>query len=701
MASPRRSIVVVTTAVTVAALAVLFAALVSGGGWPPQQIPGLPSPGPLTTAGLPVVRVLLDVCAVATVGTLFAATALTGDPDERRAVTRAAGPWALGWALTAALTQILTMSDLLGLPIGQALESGFLTTYSMEVPQGQAFLLVMLLAVAVAVGSTLRLGSRAGVLLLAVALFAVLPPAYVGHSASAADHNIAVSSLMAHIGGVTLWVGGLFALVSHLRRSRATGAARVVAVRRFSAVALCCFVVVGFSGLVNAWIRLGGAAQFWETRYGLLVLAKIAALGVLGWFGWAHRRGTIAALEAEPDAARPDAEQPGGERSGGERSGGERSDAGQADGERSDAERPDAGQADGERPDGERSDAGQADGERPDGERSDEKQARAGGRFLRLATAEVGVMACTIALAVGLSRTPPPRADAPHGQHELLGYSLPPFSPWRLLTETRPDPLLILAVAGVAAAYLVGVWRLARRGDGWPAGRTAAALAGVLVLLYGVAGGVSAYGPALFSVHALQYALVGTVGPALLALGAPLVPFREAAPLLGRGVNGPVATALTHPAAATAVYAAPYFVLYVTGLFDQAQSSLAVRLTAMAVMALSGTWFFSVALGLDPLPRAIGPAARVRMLAGALVVQVWTALLFLAGPPQGPDWYAALAIPWAPDRAADQSAGALLGAGPAAVTIALLIVLMTAWRRRAGRRLASQDAPPQIHATRP
>ncbi|MFC7386409.1 cytochrome c oxidase assembly protein [Sphaerisporangium rhizosphaerae] len=676
MASPRRSIVVVTTAVTVAALAVLFAALVSGGGWPPQQIPGLPSPGPLTTAGLPVVRVLLDVCAVATVGTLFAATALTGDPGERRAVTRAAGPWALGWALTAALTQILTMSDLLGLPIGQALESGFLTTYSMEVPQGQAFLLVMLLAVVVAVGSTLRLGSRAGVLLLAVALFAVLPPAYVGHSASAADHNIAVSSLMAHIGGVTLWVGGLFALVAHLRRSRATGAARVVAVRRFSAVALCCFVVVGFSGLVNAWIRLGGAAQFWETRYGLLVLAKIAALGVLGWFGWTHRRGTIAALEAEP---------------GGERSVAARSVAEQADGEQPDAEQLDAEQTDGEK----------ADGERSDGERSDGEQAPAGGRFLRLATAEVGVMACTIALAVGLSRTPPPRADAPHGQHELLGYSLPPFSPWRLLSETRPDPLLILAVAGVAAAYLVGVWRLNRRGEGWPAGRTAAALAGVLVLLYGVAGGVSAYGPALFSVHALQYALVGTVGPALLALGAPLVPFREAAPLLGRGVNGPVATALTHPAAATAVYAAPYFVLYVTGLFDQAQSSLAVRLTAMAVMALSGTWFFSVALGLDPLPRAIGAAARVRMLAGALVVQVWTALLFLAGPPQGPDWYAALAISWAPDRAADQSAGALLGAGPAAVTIALLIVLMTAWRRRAGRRLASQDAPPQTHATRP
>ncbi|MFC4530757.1 cytochrome c oxidase assembly protein [Sphaerisporangium dianthi] len=680
MASPRRSIVFVSTAVAavvLAALAVLFAALLFGGGWPPRQIPGLPSPGPLTTAGLPVVRVLLDVCAVATVGTLLAAAALAGDTDERRAITRAAGPWALGWALAAALTQILTMSDLLGLPIGEALASGFLLTYSAEVPQGQAFLLVTLLAVGLAVATTLRLGFWGRAALLAVALFAVLPPAYVGHSASAADHNIAVSSLMVHIAGVTLWVGGLFALIVHLRRPESRGAGRAVAVRRFSAVALCCYVAVGASGLVNAWIRLGGAAEFWTTRYGLLVLAKLAALGVLGWFGWTHRRSTIAALEA--GAAEP------------ARPGTSTEPAASTESAASTASTESATSA--ESATSVASAASVVPGDGGDG----------GGRgtFLRLAAAEVGVMACTVALAVGLSRTPPPRADAPHGQHELLGYSLPPFTPWRLLTETRPDPLMILAVAGVGVAYLVGVRRLARRGEGWPAGRTAAAMAGVLVLLYGVAGGVAAYGPAMFSMHALQYALIGTVGPALLALGALVTPLREAAPLLGRATGGPSATALTHPAAATAVYALPYLLLYVTGLFEPVQSSLAVRLTAMAVMGLTGTWFFVVVLGLDPLPRAIGLAVRVRMLAGALAVQVWVALLFLAGPAQGSEWYAALAIPWAPGRAADQGAGAVFGAGPAAATIVLLIVLMTVWRRRAGRRLAAREIPTQAGALRP
>ncbi|MFB9251090.1 cytochrome c oxidase assembly protein [Sphaerisporangium melleum] len=615
-------------AVVLAALAVLFGALWFGGGWPPQQIPGLPAPGLLTTAGLPIVRVLHDVCAVATVGTLLAAAALGGGADARREITRAAGPWALAWAATAACTQILTMSDLIGLPVGEAIESGFLPTYSMEVPQGQAFLLVTVLTVVVAIGTSLRVGTLGRVVLLAIAVFAVLPPAYVGHSASAADHNIAISSLMAHIAGVTLWVGGLFALVAHLRRYDAASAA--VAVRRFSAVALCCFAIVGASGLVNAWIRLGGVAEVWQTRYGLLVLAKLAALCVLGWFGWRHRRATIATLDG----------------------------------------------------------AAAGDG-RP-----------GSGPFLRLAAAEAAVMACAIALAVGLSRTPPPRAEASHDQHELLGYVLPPFAPGRLLTEFRPDPILIMAVILIAAGYLVGVWRLARRGEAWPVGQVATAVAGVLVVLYAVAGGLAAYAPALFSAHALQYALVGTAGPALFALGAPLVPLREAAPSAARAAEGRHATALTHPAAATAVYGVPYLLLYVTGLFDWAQSSLAVRLAVLATLAVTGTWFFHVALGLDPLPRVIGPALRTGMLGAAVAVQVWVALVFLAGPRQGQEWYAALALPWAPELGADQRTGALIGPGTSAAVLLALIALLALRRRGARRRAASATAVAEPAETR-
>ncbi|WP_248959896.1 cytochrome c oxidase assembly protein [Sphaerisporangium perillae] len=701
MASPRRSIVFMFVFVGIAAVAVLFVASWFGGGWPRAGIPGLPSPGLLTTVGLPVVRVLHDICAVATVGTLLTAVALAGDPASRREITRAAGPWALAWAAAAALTQILTLSDLLGLPVGEALESGFLPTYSMEVPQGQAFMVVTLLALVIAAGTTLRLGTWGRALLLVLAVFTVLPPAYVGHSASAADHNIAVSSLMLHIAGVTLWVGGLFGLVTHLRRSEGPA----LAVRRFSAIALCCFVAVGASGLVNAWIRLGGPTQLWETRYGLLILAKLAALALLGGFGWTHRHRTIATLDPAP--AVPPPADPGlaptldpapAVASSAAPESVPALDAASAVPPPADPDLTPAPDTTPAVP----SPAGPDPAPLPAPGSGIALLGRVAGAgaFVRLATAEIAVMACTIALAVGLSRTPPPRAGALHDQHQLLGYTLPPFAPWRLITETRPDPIVILAVAGVAIAYLVGVRRLVRRGEPWPAGRTLAAMAGLLILLYGLAGGVSAYGPAMFSMHALQYALIGTVGPALLALGAPLVPVQEAAPLAQRTANGPVALGLSNPLTATALYAVPYLLLYVTGLFQPVQSSLAVRLASVTVMAVTGTWFFCVALGLDPLPRAISPVIRTRMLVGALVVQAWVALVFIGGPTQGEDWYGALAIPWAPDRVTDQQAGAVLGAGPAAVTIAALLVLMAVWRRRARRRVATRDPAPQPSTAR-
>ncbi|MFC4590780.1 bifunctional copper resistance protein CopD/cytochrome c oxidase assembly protein [Sphaerisporangium corydalis] len=620
MTSPRRRSAVFVL-IVVAAFAVLVAAMWFGGGWPREEIPGLPSPGSLTTLGLPLVRVVHDICAIATVGLLVAAVALTADEASRQRLIRSAGRWSLAWAASAVLTQILTLSDLLGLPVGEALRSGFLLTFSMEVPQGQAFLLVMMLAVVIAVASTLPAGPWGRALLLAMAIFAVLPPAYVGHSASAADHNIAVSSLMLHIAGVTVWVGGLFGLVTHLRATDAL----VAAVRRFSALALCCFVAVGVSGVVNAWIRLGAPAQVWQSRYGLLVLGKLAALVVLGWFGWRHRRTTIAALEAGT-ASRP---------------------------------------------------------------------------FLRLATGEIGVMACTVGLAVALSRTPPPRESAVHDAHELLGYTLPAFNPWRLVVEMRPDPLVILAVAGLGAAYLIGVRRLARSGEAWPVWRTVSAVAGLLVLLYAFAGGVSAYGPAVFSMHALQYAMLGTLGPALFALGAPLAPLREAMPDLRRGAAGPVALKLTNPLVALALYAVPYLLLYVTGLFEPAQSSLAVRLIAEIVVVVTGMWFFSVVLGLDPLPRAISPVVRTRMLLGALAVQAWVALVFLAGPLQGQGWYDVLALPWAPDRVADQRSGAVLGVGLSAVTILALLAVMTVWRRSARRRVTSKDVTAEASAAQP
>src|SRR4051794_12936303 len=154
MTTPRaRRSLLATAGIPAAAFAVLAVTLWFGGGRPRPAIPGLPSPGTLTTMGLPVVRLVHDVCAVATVGVLLAAVVLAREADSPRAVARAAGPWALGWAASAQLTLALTLSDFLGLPVGDALRSGVLPTFLFYIPQGQAFLLVTVAALTVAIGA--------------------------------------------------------------------------------------------------------------------------------------------------------------------------------------------------------------------------------------------------------------------------------------------------------------------------------------------------------------------------------------------------------------------------------------------------------------------------------------------------------------------------------------------------------------------
>jgi len=637
-------------AVAAAGVGVLVLGLWFGGGRPQPSIPGLPSPGPVTLWGLPVVRLALDVCAAMTVGLLVTAVvlALGHDERERARIARGARWWAAAWAACAAATFALTLSDVLGLPVHEALASEILVAFALQLPQGRALLLVAGLAAAVAAAcAVLPRSGTARVAALGVAVAALLPPAYVGHSATAADHNLAVSSLMLHVVAVAVWAGGLAGLLLCLRGSPGLAGA----VRRFSALALGCFVAAAVSGLCNAWIRLGAPSLLWESRYGLLVLAKLAALAVLGWFGARHRRRTIALLAAAPEPVTG----------------------------------PGAGRAPAAAGPGTAARAAPGADAAPARRRP----------FLRLAAGEVAVMAAVFGLAVALSRTPPPPAEQAYGEEGLLGYALRPFTPGNLLAEARPDPLVLLPLAAAAAGYLAGVRRLARAGRPWPAGRTAAWLAGLALLGYALAGGVGAYAPAMFSVAAVQYALAGVAAPALLAFGAPLTlalaataapdaPFHR----LPRAVEAaPALRVLAHPAAALAVHAVPYLVLFPLGGFGAVQPDHARRLLTLAVLAVTGTVFCAVVTGVDPLPRPVPLHTRLRLLGVAIAVHAGCALQVLAGPVVAASWYGNLALPWAPDRDLDQRLGALLGLGVATAALAALVVTLLLWRRAAQRRL--------------
>ncbi|WP_020575724.1 cytochrome c oxidase assembly protein [Actinopolymorpha alba] len=288
----------VPVGIVAGAIGMLVVALVVGGGRPRPAPDGLPDPGMLTGWGLPAAKLAMDLSAVGTVGSLLFGVLApsrggTLDTAAARAVRGASG-WAWAWAVSTVLTLVFTLSDFLGAPVTRLDYQNTLAGFISQVSQGRALAVVILLTVILA-ATARNVGTLNGAALLVVlALAAALPPALTGHSAQAADHDLATSSLLVHIVAVTVWVGGLAALAVYGRLSKP---AMRGAARRFSTVALWCFVAAAASGLVNAWVGLAGIDNLVTTRYGWLVIGKVVAVGVLGWFGWRQRQVLLPKLE--------------------------------------------------------------------------------------------------------------------------------------------------------------------------------------------------------------------------------------------------------------------------------------------------------------------------------------------------------------------------------------------------------------------
>jgi putative copper export protein len=284
---------------TVAGLgALLFWALAVGGGDQTSVATG--SAGRLVEWGRPVATLTGRIAAVGTIGTLlFAAVLLPardGLPEQSRRALRATAAWALTWAAATAIGAVLTLSGLVGTAPAE-LSWATLRVFVEDTGAGRAALLGVALAAVVALAAPRCTGAGARIL-LAVALTALLLPVVLsGHSSAAEDHLAAVSTLGVHVAAATVWVGGLLALLVHGRR----GAALAGAAPRYSRLALACFLATGLSGVLAAWLVLGGSGAVLDalgTGYGALLVAKTAGLLLLGLLGWQHRRRTLPRLRS-------------------------------------------------------------------------------------------------------------------------------------------------------------------------------------------------------------------------------------------------------------------------------------------------------------------------------------------------------------------------------------------------------------------
>ena len=130
---------------------------------------------------------------------------------------------------------------------------------------------------------------------------------------------------------------------------------------------------------------------------------------------------------------------------------------------------------------------------------------------------------------------------------------------------------LDLAVAVYVGVYLWGVACVGARR--WPASRTAAFVAGVLVVLVALQSGLDAYDDRLLSAHMLQHVLLLMVAPPLLLLGSPVLLALRALPPQQRPALAALLARtrkLTRPPVCLAVFTVVIVGFHLPPVFDAA-----------------------------------------------------------------------------------------------------------------------------------
>jgi putative copper resistance protein D len=279
---------------------------------------GLPDPGPVTTYGLPFVRAAGEIAAVVAIGSFLLSAFLV--PPQGNGVLDASGYRALRmgtvasgvWAVCAALLVPLTVSDITGQPLTSRLSPSAIWSVASLIDTAGTWRWTALLAAIVMVLSIPVLRWSWTPALFGGALLTLLPLALTGHSSAGGSHDLATNSLIIHLVAGAVWAGGLLALLAHAVRGGSGGERSDrgktqhldLAARRFSKVALWCFVAMALSGVVNAFVRIK-LGDLVHSGYGWLIICKAVALCTLGVVGWQQRRRGVAALAADPEARRP------------------------------------------------------------------------------------------------------------------------------------------------------------------------------------------------------------------------------------------------------------------------------------------------------------------------------------------------------------------------------------------------------------
>ncbi|GLY82992.1 bifunctional copper resistance protein CopD/cytochrome c oxidase assembly protein [Actinoallomurus iriomotensis] len=329
--------------------------------------------------------------------------------------------------------------------------------------------------------------------------------------------------------------------------------------------------------------------------------------------------------------------------------------------------------------------------------------------FVRLAGAEVLLMAATLGVAVALARTAPPAVNLDEDAvTSMIGFPMPPpITVARLATMWRPDLFFAALVVVLGGLYAAGVVRLRARGDAWPPGRTIAWGVGLLTIVAVTMTGIATYSPVLFSTHMIQHMVLSMLSPILLVLGAPVtLALRALKPAAIRGDRGPrewltvilhsrALRFIGHPATATVIFVGSTYAVYFTPLFGYLMRAHVGHLAMLVHFLASGSLFFWVLIGVDPTPRKLPYVAKMLLLFVTMPFHAFFGIALMnLGKPLAAGWYTSLHRPWGTSVLADQhTGGSIAWAFGEIPTFIVLIAMVLQWYaddQRLARRLERQ-----------
>lgn len=232
----------------------------------------------------PLAEGLMQLTGVLSIGLLIALAFL--DSDLKGAITnvkliKKTKVFLLAWLVVTFFYILVQVAYLLEQPLSASFDVNVLRSYLTQTAIGKSYL-IQIIGILIVLSIPLR-KLISSYIALVIAFISITAALFQSHGSSSGNHGLAIGAIVVHVIALSFWVGGLFGL------TQLSKVQKLVALPRFSEIALWSAIAVVASGSATAWTRLDTLSA-WQSKYGGVTLLKITLALILISFGALHRK---------------------------------------------------------------------------------------------------------------------------------------------------------------------------------------------------------------------------------------------------------------------------------------------------------------------------------------------------------------------------------------------------------------------------